>query len=262
MGRKEEADGKEYRVYRERETYSAHSPSLYSSCVQSLRRVCPYYEQPGACARALPVVPIAHARSRPVSLRTTSHSVPRPSVASLFGVGVEIHDSVVRWAKMRARPNTSAVAWRPSASASEAVSDAQRSTFSLAARRIRRAMCASANREREDGSEGQGKAGRRWWRPSAKVYRSVSQRTPRRMQNLAYILFRRARARIPKKKYRLTSSLPRIQRVLPIFQGVPFSSSNTPIQSSNVSIDHDIHTPSRLKWAMGGRVVLVVRRCV
>jgi hypothetical protein len=87
---------------------------------------------------------------------------------------------------------------RPSASASEAVSGAQRSTFSLEALRICRAMCASANRELEDGSEDQSKAGRRWWRPSARVYRSISQSTPRRKQNLAYILFHRARARIPK----------------------------------------------------------------
>jgi hypothetical protein len=62
-------------------------------------------------ARALPVGLVARARSCPVPLRATSHSVPRPSVASLFGVGVEICDSVVRWVKTRARPNASALAW-------------------------------------------------------------------------------------------------------------------------------------------------------
>jgi hypothetical protein len=80
-----------------------------------LRSVCaagfPYCEQPAARTRALPVVSVACARSRRVPLRATCHSVPRPSVASLFGIDVEIHDSAVRWAKTRARPNASAVAW-------------------------------------------------------------------------------------------------------------------------------------------------------
>jgi hypothetical protein len=37
-----------------------------SPCIQSLRQFFPYCEQPAA--RALPVVPVAHAQSRPVPL--------------------------------------------------------------------------------------------------------------------------------------------------------------------------------------------------
>jgi hypothetical protein len=86
---------------------------------------------------------------------------------------------------------------RPSASTSEAVYGAQRRTLSLEARRIRRATRTSANREREDGSEGRAKQGEA-------ECEDLSQRTPCRMQNLAYILFHRtlhSRARIREKIY-------------------------------------------------------------
>ncbi|KAJ7906390.1 hypothetical protein B0H13DRAFT_2020731, partial [Mycena leptocephala] len=131
-----------------------------SPCVQSLR-------QPAAHARALPVVPVARARSRPVPF-------------AVFGVGVEIRDSGVRWAKTRARPNASAVAWLQR---DEVECKCERGRIACPEKYI---LAGGTSDPQGNTYECESRA-RGWksWRPSAK--------------NLAYILFHRARARIPKK---------------------------------------------------------------